>query len=171
MALFFSRCSNFWRRHHVVVLAFLWCSSLCLGFGIAFQLGDDILSLMYTAVSCRASIVGMAVAVFLPVLLSAIAVWFSVPGFIFPVALIRGVSFGFSLAGVMIAFRSGGWLVFLLLTFSESLTLIPQLCLWFACLLDNRAAVFNSLNVCIISAIILCAFDYLCVSPFVLKLF
>lgn len=166
-----SRFASFWRRHRVFFLAFFWCISSSAGFWIAFSTSDIVVSLMCAVVNCRVSIFGLVMMVFFPLLLSAAAVYFSVPDVLFPVIFVEGVSLGYCLAGMMLTFGSAGWLICFLLTFSESLMLIPQLWLWIQCFSCEKSAVFRSLKFCYLAAIAVCTVDYLYISPFILRLF
>ena len=113
-----------------MILAFLW--------GIGFVCGctcaastDIFVSLMRACCVAGVSIVGLFFVPFLPFLISAAAVYYSAPLIVYLTGLWKSFLFGFCICAVWFCFSGGGWLVSLLLLFTDVLT-VPTL-FWFQC--------------------------------------
>lgn len=161
---------HWWRRACMVFLALFWCVGLLIGVRVGTQAGDTLFSLMRTAAGSRVSIVGLLVVTVLPFLFSAAAVFFSKPWLMLPVLFFKGLSFGACAYGVCGAFGDAGWLIRLLLLFSDGF-MIPVL-FWF-CLRHmggQRWAVKKDLAVCATAALIVGSLDYCFISPFLAML-
>lgn len=148
------------------LLAFFWCLSFSVGI-LFVQFNRDItVSLMCTAPLCRVSIFGLVVTLLFPLVITAVAVYFSIPFLIFALIILKGVSFGYCLFGSFLAFGSAGWLIFGLLTFSQTLMIIPLLWLWLSGLSTGSTKMFKHICGWLFVAVILCITDYLIISPF-----
>lgn len=158
------------RRDHVLLLAFSWILGFVFGMLYAHAAGDIVSALMRTAVCSRVSIVGLLASVFFPLIISAIAAYFSVPAVFISVAFLRAFSYGFCLWGVSAAYGSAGWLIRLLLLFSDSCTAVSLL--WFCVrhLSGDRNSLKKDFVVCTVMASFVCCVDYFFVSPFLAAL-
>lgn len=158
------------RRACMAALALCWCVGLVVGVRAGIQAGGASLSLMRAAAESCVSIVGLLVATLFPFLFAAAAVFFSKPWLVLPVLFCKGVSFGACAYGVCAAFGDAGWLVRLLLLFSDS-CMIPIL-FWF-CLrhMGGRIqTVKRDLAVAAMAACLVGSVDYCFVSPFLATL-
>lgn len=108
-----------WRKYATTFLACFWCSGLICGMVLYFSAGDITVSLMRMAVSGRASIVDLLMSVLLPFLISALAVYIFKPGLLAVLAFFKALLFAFFSMGTVEAFGSAGWLIRLLLMFSD----------------------------------------------------
>lgn len=164
-------CSDaFIRRIRLAALAFCWCSGLMLGLHYAYRADSTYFLLMRMAASCRVSIVGLLTAVFLPFLLSALAVYISRPELLLPVCFLKAFSFSCSAAAVSAAFGSAGWLIRFLLNFSECCTL-PLLCLfWIRHISGVKRPAGRDFLICCIAVLTIGALDYLLISPYLVDL-
>lgn len=151
-------------RQNWCVLAL--CAVLGAGFGVFFaaSAGDSYMLLMRMAASRPVSIVGSAVAVFVPFLVSVFFIMHSKPWLVYWICGAR--LFLFSAAGWAIArsFGTAGWLVRLMLQFPD-LCLIPVL-IWFSVLRltgrgSRRAAIQSILFAAAVGMI-----NYCMISPF-----
>lgn len=108
-----------WRKYATTFLAFSWCSGLFCGIVLYFSAGDPSASLMRMAVTGYVSIVDLLMSVLLPFLISALAVYIFKPGLLAVFAFIKACLFAFFSMGTLEAFGSAGWLIRLLLMFSD----------------------------------------------------
>lgn len=109
------------RRSCKILLAFLWC----FGFGSGVLMAartDNIASLMLACCDAGVSIVGLFFVPFFPFLISAIAVYCSIPLLVYIIGLVKSFAIGFCFCAVSRAFAGGGWLISLLLMFTDLLT-------------------------------------------------
>ena len=93
-------------------------------------------SLMRSAASSSVSIVGSLISAFIPFLFAFAAVYFSKPALLFLVCFCKAVLFAHCSFCCYLAFGSGGWLVRLLLQFSDIL-LMCVLCRFAICYLGQ----------------------------------
>ena len=111
------------------LLAFFWVSGLVLGC-VYFRINQAVfLPLMRTVRLDCVSIVGIAVAVFLPFLFSAFAVYIQKPILLFGICFVKAFVFAFSAYGLTVSFAELGWFVRSVLLASD-LCMIPVL-FWF----------------------------------------
>ena len=129
MRFLFSQYSIASRCHSCKkVLAFLWVVGFVCGCSCA-ACSDNLVSLMRACCNAGVSIVGLFFVPFLPFLITAAAVYCSAPLFVFLTGLCKSFLLGFCICAVYSGFSGGGWLVCLLLLFTDILT-APVL-LWF----------------------------------------
>lgn len=107
------------RKWPSVVLACFWSGGFVFGILFFFLAGDSFVSLMRRASCCRVSIVSLLMANLLPFLISALAVYIHKPWLLYGCAFFRSCLLGFVSMGTLMAFGSAGWLVRLLLMFSD----------------------------------------------------
>ena len=131
MSFLFSQYSIASRRSSCkLILTFLWvigfvCGCLCAA------CADNFTSLMRACCTAGVSIVGLFFVPFLPFLISAAAVYCSAPLFVYLTGFCKSILLGFCVCTVYSGFPGGGWLVSLLLLFTDVLT-VPML-IWFQC--------------------------------------
>lgn len=154
----------------LIVLACCWITGLLLGIQYATQADDTYFLLMRSAASCRVSITGLLAAVFLPFLFSAFAVYISRPEFLLVICFLKAASFSCCAFALMHAFGSAGWLVRFLLQFSDC-CMVPVL-VWFSVrhIAKPEKSVWNDFLICSLWMLIVGAFDYCVVSPFLVGL-
>lgn len=115
-------CSQF-------ILAFSWLSGLLCGAFALLSADNRIISLMRSVALAPVSIVGLLCAILFPFLFSASAVYFSKPGWLFPISFGKAFLFAYVSTGIVQAFGSAGWLIRFLLLFGNCAS-IPVL-YWF----------------------------------------
>lgn len=147
-------------------LLLLWCAGLILGVFFACQADDSTILMMRSAASAPVSISGLLVVFLLPFLLSASAVYLSQPLLLLATAFAKAFSFGFCAYAVDSAFRSAGWLMCLLLMFSDLCFLPVLMWFWLRHITGNRRSADVDLAVCAAIAVCIGLFDYCIVSPF-----
>lgn len=159
-----------WCRSDVALLTFVWSVGMILGICTGSEIDRSLFSLMLPNALDRVSIVGHFIAVFLPFLLSGFVVDIHAPKLLLPIAFFKVYSF--SLVGSLIfgIYKSAGWLVSLLVQFSDIL-LMPVL-FWYCLRNVSGKNPFPKRDtyICLFIAAVVACFDYFVVSPFFAKL-
>ncbi len=159
------------RKYHTIFLAFLWVIGLTLGIRFASFAGDSLLSLMRGSAFGAVSIVNLLAVTLLPFLFSAFAVYIRSACFLAVLCFIKSFSFGFVSTGLVMAWGSAGWLIRLLFMFSDLICLVPLWWCWIRFPWDLPTSGFRPVIVSAgVAAGIVCL-DYLCISPFLARLF
>lgn len=168
---------NFLRHHFslikknrsILLLALCLILAFTLAIILAGVLEESFLLLMRTAVSTRVSIVGLFAVSYLPFLFSAFAVYIRKPKLLLIGLVIKAFMFVFCGLSCIAAFPAGGWLVRILLQFSDYL-LFPVLC-WFAVRqIIGHGDFRKDFSLCTVLFVIAGSLDYCVVSPFLVML-
>lgn len=162
--------SNHRCKSRVMLLAFLWISGLLCGTLFVLAAEDPFSSLMRTVAFNRVSIAGLAAVLVFPLIVSAVAVYMAVPTFILPICFVKAFCYGSSMFGASAAFGSAGWLMRLLLLFSDSCMMVPLLWFWCRHLTGRRDSLKRDLAVCAVFAVFIGIIDYFLVSPYLAEL-
>lgn len=162
--------SNHRCKGHVILLAFLWISGLLCGMFFISAAGDLFSSLMYAAAFCRVSIVGLAAVLLFPLIVSAVAVYMAVPAFVLPICFLKAFCYGCVLFVSSAAFGNAGWLMRILLLFSDSCMMVPLHWFWCRHLSGRRDSLKRDLTVCVVLAAFIGSVDYFLVSPYLVEL-
>ena len=149
-----------------ILLPVVWCLGLFLG--IAFSCcSDTFSSLMRVALWSDVSIVGLATVILLPYLLTAVAVFISQPILILSVAFCKAFLFAACGSAIALAFGYSGWLIRMLLQFSDC-TGIPVLyLLWNRCLNRDRMQLIGAFTAALALLFVLGSIDHWVIAPFV----
>ena len=162
----FANRRNF--RHSV--LLFSWLTGLIAGSLSACYSDHSFLSLMHLAPACRVSIVGLLTALLLPFLCSAFAVYISKQHWLLPIiSFLKALALSRIGAGVLIAYRSAGWLICSLFLFSDIL-LSPILFYYWYHSIDRIRPSAGVSVFCFVSALVIGCFDFRFISPFLVNL-
>ena len=166
-------CHNlpeWWRKGASVFLAFFWFFGLVAGVLTALSASDLLSASMRTAVFSRVSILGLASAVFLPFLFSAFAVYIQCPFLLLPIAFAKAFLFSYLGLGVIEAFGSAGWLIRVLLMFSDIVLLPVLFWFWIRYISGDSRYGSRATAVCISVAALVGSIDYCVISPFMANL-
>jgi len=148
----------------------VWLAGLLLGSLFAAQLDMQIVSLMRPFITQRVSIVIKLSCAALPFVIAAYAVKFSAFRTLFVIAFCK--TFAFALSGWLICaiFGSAGWLIRILLLFSDICT-VPMLC-WFSMRHINGVADTwkKDVLICSVCCVVAVITDILVISPFLSKI-
>ena len=146
------------------LLAACWCAGFAGGFFLAADAGSYY-SLMRACCNSRVSIVNLLIVPCFPFLISAIAVYFSSRLLLCLCAIFKMFCCGFCLSVVGQSFPGVGFLVCILLMFTDILT-VPVLCRfqWLGNL-RGRKHLFRHAALCLIWFAGVCAADYVWVMP------
>lgn len=169
MGLKFRTSSNvpYW-KHVYFSLAFL--TIICTGIGVFLSSRADntYFQMIHAAASCHMSFAGLLISVILPYFVSIFLVSKGKPFVIYLVCGLRFLSVSACGYGIFQSFEYGGWLVSLLLQFSDY-CLMPIL-IWYS--IRNLLAKNNKRDIIIcFFALVLIGFFYFCsISPFLVTL-
>ena len=147
----------------------VWVAGAFLGAFTAAAASTSYFLMMRIAPGSNVSIVGLAVTVLLPFLLSAFAVSKDKCYWIYPICFIKIFLFCFCGYGIHAAFGSAGWLVQILFQFSDLCTM-PVLCWFLIRHLNNSRNRKRDFYICLGIYAVVCWLDIAFVSPFLAKI-
>ena len=154
------------RKPYYFYLAICWCLGLLCG-TILFQRADpSFFSLMRSACVGPVSIVGLLGVSLIPFLLSAFAVFISAHWLLLLICLLKAGCFAAVSLGIMEAFGTAGWLVRILLLFSDSISVILLYIFWLRHLCGRRRFCCLDMLLFFSLSTLLSSVDYCIISPF-----
>jgi len=136
-----------------------WCNTV-----------QDISSLMGVAARQNVSIVLLLTVTIFPLLLSAFAVYIRLPQLMIPITFLDALTVGYLLHATLLAFRGAGWLICLLLTFSDCFMRIPLFLFWFRYVSCPAHTLGRDLVCCVFFAVFICLLDRCFIAPFLTSL-
>lgn len=151
----------------VAVLACAWTAGLFSGLLFSSSAGDSLFPAMLAAARSPVSVFGLLASILLPFLFTAFAVYISQPRLLVPIAFFKAFLFSYLGFGILTAFGSAGWLVRLLLTFSDLFTM-PLL--WWIWLNDTPETFIRRCAAAFLVAAPVGIIDYCIISPFLAML-
>lgn len=149
------------------MLILIWSAGLLLGIFLANEAPATTLSMMRTPDYPRVSIIGLVLIVAFPLITSAIAVRLCFPLLCFIFAFLKAICFSYCASCISVVYGSAGWLVRLLLVFSDSCAIAVFLWFCFRHIAGNRGAIKRDTIICVSLTVLFCCVDYYVVSPFV----
>lgn len=171
MARFFMRISgSVQRKWTIIILALFWCTGLICGVKSNSCAGDTISSLMRMAADRPVSIVNLLTVSLLPFLFSAFAVYLHSRTLLLTVCFIKAWLFGLISAGCYQAFGNAGWLVWLMICFSDIGCLIPLWWFWITHCDGIEGVQIHRLAGCFTAVLTVVGLDYGFISPFLVRL-
>lgn len=171
--MYFNKTESFAKsscKNKILFLAFCWIFAIGIGYILARSVQEIPSSLMSRIVYEPVSIVGLAAILFLPVILSALAVRFSVPWFIYLISVLKGVCYGFTVCQLLMSYHGAAWLVSALMMFSDSCMLIPLFFFWVRHVAGTRSCLRRDTIALLFVAALVGCIDYFVISPFLLRL-
>ena len=149
----------------VVLLAFIWCFSLILGIFFSLARSEQARVLILSAATTRLAAANLIIVHLLLLLMCVIAAKFSFYSIFYLLIFAKGAAYGFCMGSAVLIFRNSGWLVFLLLTFSQTLLTVPQLWFCFSAFDAEKCFPKKEGMICVLLTFLLGSFDYFCISP------
>lgn len=166
MDLFFhSLMPRFFRKDSVAFLAFLWIAGLISGTVTSFSADTSFLPLMRSALYSPVSIVCLLSAMLLPLLFSAFAVYISSAWLLIPVVFFKGFSYAYFGFGILTSFGSAGWLIHLLLIFSDTWILPVLWMYWLRAPVNGRSGLLTDTVPAVSAALLIGSLDISVISP------
>ena len=153
------------RKYGAYALALSWFLGLSFGGWVFRTAGSDLPSLMLLACEGPLSIVGLLSSALLALLFSALAVYFSLPGLVLVPAFVKAFLISWFFCGIYSAFGSGGWLVCLLLMFTDLCSGV--LLFAYSCrFISGDRRFFPEIScLCALAGCVIAAVDYSFVAP------
>lgn len=150
-------------------LAICWIAGLLLGTAYGYRADHFYLHLMRIAVFSHMSIVGLLIILYFPLLFSAFAVYMKRPHWLAVVSFLKAFLFSSCGAALYVAFGSAGWLVRLMLQFSDICSL--PFFYWFCMrnITGQKNLMWHDLLICCAVMAILGLFDFCLISPFLVN--
>ena len=158
------------RKYHIIFLAFVWLLGLYCGITLFHVSQISPFSLMHRVENYSVSIVSLLSVSLLPFLFSAFAVYTHSYAFLALLCFIKGCLFAFVSMGMFLAYDSAGWLIRLLVMFSDVCALVPLWCCWIQIAKGSFFESFRSVYISSFAVIFLVCLDFYLVSPLLMKL-
>ena len=152
------------------VLSITFAFGLCFGIYLAAESEAILRQALLGIISVSLSLSGAIFAFILPFLLSVACIAFSLPAMVIPVCFVKAVVFGFCSCGTLLVFGSSGWLIRFFLLFTDSCTLLPMLWFWLRHIDGSKLSLKRDIVICFSLFVLLCAFDYFIISPYLMML-
>lgn len=153
----------------IFILAFSWTVSIIAGALLAARTGDAIIPIVLNAVRQQPSLEGYIFILLLPIAASAVCIGINCRRLIWFFCGIKGLTVGFCLYAVLCTFNSAGWIIWPMLTFADSVMLIPLFWFWLRSFKHN-AFVFSDLILCLICAVAVGCLDCCMISPYLIEI-
>ena len=154
------------RKGSTIFLALFWFLGLLSGVLFFHASGSSFNSMMRSILMDTVSIVDLVSVAMLPFLLSAFAVFLSSPWLLLSIAFFRAFLLSFVSMQILAAFGSAGWLLRLLLLFSDLLS-APLFYLYIRwCLSSDFSHAFRTFFLIICCSILIGSLDYVYILPF-----
>lgn len=159
-------CGSDLRKRRSVLLAF--CFVFGAGSGIYFNtFADDVffLSLMRSMRNHSVSIVVSLAILLLPFVFSALAVYLSAPGLLFPVCFVKSFLFTYVSFGFYLALNGSGWLLRLFFMFADVFSVPVLYYYWLRHISGIRKFSFTEWFAISLQAVLLGSFAYFYLIP------
>ena len=138
---------------------------LICGIAAAFFAGETLYSTMRMALCCHVSIIGLSATLFLPVLLSAIAVFLRNAGLLILIAFAKTFCFCCVLSSLFFTVHNSGASQILLLLFSDWFIMPILSWFWLRYIEGAPRALFRCTCISLLLAAAIGCVDYLLISP------
>ncbi len=151
-------------------LAICWLTGLLSGVAYGYRTDQSSLLLMRIAAFSRMSIVGLLFVLYIPLIFSLFAIYKKRPHWMIAVSFLKAFLFASCGAMLHVAFGSAGWLVRLMLQFSDICAL--PFFYWFCIrnITGQNDRTRLDFVICCVANAILGIFDFCVISPFLVKL-
>ena len=158
------------RKMELFLLAFFSCCGAVLAVAVSGSSELSISLMMRMAASSHVSIVGLMFSASLPFLITVVAYCFSKPFLLFPISFIKTFSYTLAICSVRIGFLQAGWLVCMLLLFSDTAAIVVLYWHWIRNIHGFRDSALTEMLFCTAVALVVTVIDYIWVSPFLMAL-
>jgi len=167
---YFTDLLHIGRKTELFLLAFFSTFGAALGAIIANSSNAYLFSMMRMAAFRYVSIVDLTLVSLFPFLITAIAFFLSKPFLFFPIAFFKSFLYTLLLCCICIEFLTAGWLVCILLLFTDTFVILALHWYWFRHIHGFLGSAFTDLFFCIAFSLGICLIDYFWVAPFLTTL-
>ncbi len=158
-------------RFGVVILNICWVAGFIGGMVTAFYLREMLVPMVLGVLGQPAGLSGLLVASVLPCLFCAYGASLGELWVLPLTGGLKAFGFGFCGCGVSLACGQSGWLVRLMLLFSDSMIIVPLYLFSLRHICGRTSRVHRDIALLLLFAVAVCFVDYRMVSPFLCKLF
>lgn len=154
------------RKKTWLVLALIWCLGLVPGLAVGIKAGEPFWCVLREAPYGVASVMGLIGAMMFPMVLSALVLWLEQTWCLYLLAFAKAFLLACTGAGIVMAYGSAGWLVRMLLMFSDCCAAPLLLLFWASQLMGDHHRWIGTIP----ATLLVGCFDYYMVSPFLAAL-
>ena len=158
------------RKMNIILLAFFSLVGCSFGVYISHLSDGYTFYLMRMAAASPVSIVGLTFVILLPFLSTAFTVWISKPLLLLPISFFNSFSFTFILCCTIASFGSAGWLVCVMLLFTNSTVHFCLFRIWIRCFNGSFRSCAEDLFRCFWYSLAISFVDYFFVAPYLVQL-
>lgn len=157
-------------RLRLALFSSVWFGGFVFGALIFRSAQSAFVSGMFGALSCAVSIVGLLLVIILPFLITALAVYESKPVALYLLCFFKAVLYSVNVLAIYGAYGTAGWLVQILLMFTENCTMAMLWFLWL-CVILNRPKIFQRAFLwCFGISVLAGVLDLFIISPFAVSI-
>lgn len=164
-SLFCSLFSYIARKRDHLILALCWALGLFFGFCLFRSCGSNLASQMPLAMNCQSSIFQLLTPILLPFLISAFAVYISLPRLLFGVCFLKALLFCYVSCAVNAAYGSAGWLIRGLFLFTDLSGTVLLYHYWHRHITGTRKFSFGSFGAYQTAVLLFAWVDYRYIAP------
>ncbi len=146
-----------------------WLAGLTTGALFAHLNSFDI-TWMHSVFSSRISVIGFLMMLIAPFLLSTLFFRLSLPALVVPLAFIKAFSYSWCSGCIMICFHSAGWLLRLLLLFTDTFVAVILIWYWYRNVNSRVERLKNDTLISLIFTLLIGCIDCCVISPFGISL-
>ena len=158
------------RKYRNIFLAFIWLIGLYCGITSFNLMQISSFPMMRGVQRYSVSIVSLLSVSLLPFLFSFLFVYIRSFPFLVLLCYIKGFLFSFVSLGIWLAYGGAGWLVRLLVMFSDLCCMVPLWWCWIRCTEQDPAGALRPLGIALIAVTSIVCFDFYCISPILVRL-
>ena len=156
------------RKYTTTVLASSWTLGLC--FGLCSMVAGSCNAAFYDAVVLKPAFLSTLSVLLLPIVLSMLAVFTGQRWLLFPLAFLKAFAFAYVGWNVVVTFGSAGWLIRLMLMFSDCVTVPLLLWFWNRALTSEFDAIVPAAGSLVLTVFGIGMIDYGIIAPFLVNL-
>ena len=153
------------RRMEMFILALFTFLGAVLGVAVSYSSEPYFFLMMRKAASSHVSIFGLMLSAMIPFLITAAAYCFSKPFLLLPISFFKAFTYTLAMCTVRIAFLQAGWLMCMLLLFSDTANIVVLYWYWIRNIHGFRNSALTEMLCCIAVTLIVAVIDYIWLFP------
>ena len=148
------------------ILNVFWILGVIIGCVSALYMTDSCKDLLVRSIVISAEPIGLLTVTFLPLVLSALAVYLSNRWLLIAVAFFKAIAFSYISMGLAVCLPASGWLIRLFLLFSDWCMLPILYWFWIRALSDNNTSWTKDIILTAAAGVVICVLDFSIISQF-----
>lgn len=157
-------------RLHKLSVCIVWILGIVCGVFFSLNVDSLVYSYIRRASDGSLTFLSLIIARVSPIIISVVLTQISY-ALLFLYVYFKAFSYGFSLCVVLMAYGNAGWLLNILLLFSEFFVICNLLWLWIVSCSKSHGNNYKSLIISIVASTMIGLVDYIFISPYVAVLF